>query len=257
MDLSLKHMFTWLWAKNRKVRRLVNLHRLLRVVKPYTMVDDQRLIVLYGLACEAASISDGDFVECGVCNGGTAAVLGTAVRDLSSARLLLFDTFEGLPPPGPVDGPKAPGFDGKLKGSVENVKAVLRKVRFPSDRTEIHKGLFCDTFQHATTRKVALLHIDADWYESVYTCLERFYPLVDDGGVIVIDDFGFWEGAREAVHDYCHAHGIKPLIERVGYWQGFWRKGVQHNRVANRELCWPRPHNRERRLSLMYQVMKA
>jgi O-methyltransferase len=68
------------------------------------------------------------------------------------------------------------------------------------------------------------LHIDADWYDSVFYSLETFYQRVSDGGFIVLDDFGHWEGAREAFYDFCMEHSIKPLIERTGYTQAFWRK---------------------------------
>ena len=60
--------------------------------------------------------------------------------------------------------------------------------------------------------------------------LETFYPLVSDGGIIILDDFGYWEGCREAFYDYCHRHNLKPLVERISSDQLFWYKNKQSNR---------------------------
>jgi O-methyltransferase len=204
--------------------------RLLGVVRPYTMSDPLRLVMLYQLAREAARLGEGALVECGVCNGGSAAVLGAAVRRRAHCTLWLYDTFEGIPAPGTRDGPLAPTYTGLLKGTVEAVLAVLGKVGFPAARAVIRKGLFSDTFQEPLPDRVILLHVDADWYEGVLQTLQTFYARVPPGGVIVLDDFGHWEGARQAFYDFCAAEGIQPLLERAGYTQAFWRKGQEHNR---------------------------
>ncbi len=224
-------------------QHFVNLYLLIRVVRPFTMISGLRLIMLYGLAREMGSNIEGDIVECGVCNGGSAALIGAAIRDYPNCSLLLYDTFEGLPAPSPKDGLLAHKFEGECKGSTEAVLEVLRKTRFPLERVVFRKGLFKDTFNEIPTKCVVLLHIDADWYDSVLHSLRTFYPLIPDGGIIVLDDFGFWEGAREAFYDFCKEQGIKPLLERVGPWQAFWRKGCEHNRsiCANYKngIYWP------------------
>ena len=72
-----------------------------------------------------------------------------------------------------------------------------------------------------------------------------------EGGIIVLDDFGFWEGAREGFYDFCEKQGIKPLLERTGPWQAFWRKGYQHNRNIEdvKSAYWPRPVHYQRPFS--------
>lgn len=204
---------------------------LIALVQTYTMIDPLRLSVLHGLACDLATKGvEGDIVECGVCNGGSAAVIAYPFRHEPIRRLWLYDTFEGLPLPSPEDGPFAKEYVGKCIGSIEKVKEVLRNVEFPLEQVVWRKGLFKDTFKQPLPVKVALLHIDADWHHSVQECLEVFHPRVADGGVIVLDDFGHWEGVRKAFYDFCKKHEIYPLLERVGYTQAFWWKGQEHNR---------------------------
>jgi O-methyltransferase len=79
--------------------------------------------------------------------------------------------------------------------------------------------------------RVALLHCDADWYDSVHIVLRTFYPLIPPGGCVILDDFGYWEGCREAFYDFCLQRGEKPLLERLEADQAYWIKGKTHNRA--------------------------
>lgn len=206
---------------------------LVRAVEPYTMSDPLRLGMLYGLSRETlANRVEGDIVECGVCNGGSAAIMAAGIKDARERRLWLYDTFAGLPAPGEQDGVMAKPYAGQLVGSVESVREVLKKVGFPLDRAVLRQGSFRETFTAPLPERIALLHIDADWYDSVLFALETLYPLVTEGGVIVLDDFGHWEGARKAFYDFCRSAEIEPLLERAGYTQAFWRKGQEHARAV-------------------------
>jgi O-methyltransferase len=172
----------------------------------------------------------GDVVECGVYRGGSAAILGAALGQVTERRLWLFDTFEGLPAPSEQDGKLAQSYEGRLAASVEFLREVMGKVGFPWKQLELRKGLFQDTLRQGLPERIALLHIDADWYESTLLALRVLYPRVSFGGVVVIDDFGYWEGARKAFFTFCREEGAEPLLERVGDTQSFWRKGAEHNR---------------------------
>lgn len=171
----------------------------------------------------------GDIVECGVCNGGTAALLASIIK-LEDRHLWLYDSFQGMPTTTDQDGPEASKWVGQCVGSEQSVKEALQQLNVPIGKTKICKGWFEDTFSKQTPEKIALLHIDADWYSSVKLCLDTFYDKVVDGGYIVLDDFGCWEGCREAFYDFCSDRNIKPLIERAGPYQAFWIKGVTHHR---------------------------
>lgn len=205
--------------------------KLLQSVQPYTMSDPLRLVTLNKLVQELSTNGvAGDIVECGVCNGGSAAVMATAVVQCPERSLWLYDTFEGIPQAHETDGPLAQTLTGHFVGSVQMVREALSKVGYPLERVTLKKGLFRETFKDQLPGNIALLHIDADWYESVLLALQTLYPLVSDGGFIVLDDFGHWEGSRKAFYDFCRAESIQPLLERVGATQAFWRKGLEHNR---------------------------
>lgn len=171
----------------------------------------------------------GDFVECGVYNGGSAGALALALGG-SQKHLWLYDSFEGLPPTLEVDGSEAPELVGHLVGSETLVRESMRVAGLTPERFTIRKGWFKDTFRERLPNKVSLLHIDADWYESVLLSLQTFYHLVSPGGLILLDDFGHWEGCREAFYDFVRACNIKPLLERVGHSQAYWIKDRSHNR---------------------------
>jgi O-methyltransferase len=207
------------------------LRALLRTVRPYTACDPLRLAVLYGLVREIeANRVAGDLVECGVYKGGSAAILAGSLLADRARRLWLFDTFEGLPASAEVDGIEAVSLAGQYAGSVASVHEVLDAVGFQWDRVEVRAGLFSETLRRALPERIALLHIDADWFDSVLQALRALYPVVSDGGFVVLDDFGHWEGTRKAFYAFCREHEIAPLLERVGYTQAFWQKGAEHNR---------------------------
>ena len=87
-----------------------------------------------------------------------------------------------------------------------------------------------DTFCQELPPQVCLLHIDADWFESVDLALNTFYDRVTSGGIIVLDDFGHWEGCRRAFYEFAAKRQIHPLLERFGHTQAFWIKDRKHNR---------------------------
>ena len=204
--------------------RSADVDELIMLVRPYTLLDSMRLAVLHGL-CQEALLVEGEVVECGVCNGGSAAMLAAILRDCPDSTLWLYDVFDDAPP--------AEAFSSATAGyssSVDTVLQVLRRVDFPLDRAVIRKGMFEETFRQPLPAEIRLLHIDAECYDSVLDALCTFYPLVSEGGIIILDDFGHWEGAREAFYDFCAQQNIRPLLERVGYTQAFWRKDHEHNR---------------------------
>ena len=197
-------------------------------VRPYTMLSRARLHALYTLAgvCNREKIP-GAFVECGVWKGGSAAVL--AARR-GGRNLHLFDSFAGCPAPSPLDVNHVgrQGEAGEAAASVRDVLGLLQALGLSSDQdqTTIYPGWFDETVPKASREigRIALLHIDADWFASTWMCLSRFYPLVAPGGYVVIDDYGHWAGARKAVDEYREQEGIAELIrwsDGTGVW---WRK---------------------------------
>ena len=202
---------------------------LLLKVKDFTLCRESKLKSLVSLAQQVSSKNlEGDFVECGVYKGGSAALVAHYLPTTSA--LWLYDSFEGMPPVTEKDGPEAGQWVGECVGSAEEVRDVMARMNISNDRIVIRKGLFQETFVDPLPEKIQFLHIDADWYDSVLLALNVFYHRVVDQGVIILDDFGHWEGCREAFYDFCHATKIKPLLNRFENDQAFWFKGVQHHR---------------------------
>ncbi|AFY62265.1 TylF/MycF/NovP-related O-methyltransferase [Synechococcus sp. PCC 6312] len=202
---------------------------LMRLVKPYTLSDAQRLGSLYHLAetLKTQAIS-GDFVECGVYKGGSAAILARSLSE--NTKIWLFDSFQGMPETTERDGSEAAEWVGACVGQIDDVNAVMKALNISKDQYIIRPGWFEETFQDALPEQVSLLHCDADWYDSVTLVLETFYPRIPVGGCVVLDDFGYWEGCREAFYDFCFRHHEKPILERVGTTQAYWIKGKTHTR---------------------------
>lgn len=202
---------------------------LINKIKPYTLCGPDRIKTLIKLSKDLnLKKIEGDFVECGTYMGGTAAILA---KYMSEARQIwLYDSFEGMPETTEKDGSDAKGWVGRCVGSVKDVKEIMKLLSICEERYIIKKGWFDQTFREELPNKVALLHCDADWYDSVSIVLDTFYHLIPEGGCVILDDFGHWEGSREAFYDFCIRHNEKPLLERVGNGQAYWIKGKLHNR---------------------------
>jgi O-methyltransferase len=192
-----------------------------RTVLPYTMVGLERLKNLDRLARAADRLGlAGDVVECGTCNGGSAAVLARiACRSPLGRHVWLLDSFAGMPPAGERDSLLAAEYTGLCCGSLDRVHEVLRLVGVPEGGVTTVPGWFKDTLPTLDIPRIALLHIDADWYDSVLLCLEHLFDRVVPGGFIVFDDYGYWEGCRMAWKEFRSRRDLNLEvidIDRVG-----------------------------------------
>jgi hypothetical protein len=192
-----------------------------RSVRDFTMASNSRLRALHdGVSAVVSNGIAGDIVECGTARGGSAALLGLAMRARdANRRLWIFDTFEGLPEPSANDPDEeiARRYIGTCKGSIEDVTALLDRLDLLS-RATLVKGLFQDTLHSAAVERVALLHLDGDWYDSVMVCLQVLYDKVSPGGIVQIDDYGYWQGAKKAVADFFEQRGQPvPPLRHIDY----------------------------------------
>jgi len=212
--------------------RSLKLAQLIFTVKPnFTMVKTNNLVNLYNLVQKVNSRSTiGDIVECGVWNGGSAAIMASACASSQGGidrRIWLFDSFAGLPTPGPRDGAmeRKYYFQGMNKGSVEEVKRVFGKLSLPMENIKICAGWFSATLPAADIQRIAILHIDADWYSSVMAVLETMYDKVVPGGFVVLDDYGYWDGCTQAIENFIREHKIDGVkLERVASTGAYFQK---------------------------------
>ncbi|HYM86681.1 MAG TPA: TylF/MycF/NovP-related O-methyltransferase, partial [Pseudoxanthomonas sp.] len=64
---------------------------------------------------------------------------------------------------------------------------------------------------------IALLRLDTDWYESTRHEMIHLFPRLCVGGVLILDDYGHWLGARRAVDEYLGEHNVPLFLQRIDY----------------------------------------
>ena len=200
--------------------------------KPYTMTSPERMYSLYK-SIEYTLNNDikGDFVECGVWRGGSSMLIALTLlqKGISNRNIYCYDTFEGMSTPTEVDlahsGESAHQLlseQDKLKedsvwcySPLEAVKKNLLSTGYPEKHLFFVKGKVEDTLPSTTPANISLLRLDTDWYESTRVEMDILYPLLQEQGILIIDDFGFWEGARRAIVEYFEKKGQKPYLHRI------------------------------------------
>jgi O-methyltransferase len=186
--------------------------KLIFKVVPNTQSTYQKLSALHDAACqlEAQGIH-GSFVECGVRNGGSAAVIAAVAERYSKRDVWLFDSWEGLPDPTAHDMTHdgQPGYRGQALGHMERVKDLLfTKMNLDPKKIHLEKGWFDKTIPIVKENlgQIALLNLDCDWYDSVKFCMEELYPRVVTGGFVFVDDYFYWQGAKKAIDEFMKQH---------------------------------------------------
>jgi hypothetical protein len=204
--------------------------KLILAVKPYTLITYARLSELYekAVSLEKKQIN-GSFVECGVCNGGSAGILSWVARHNRNRRIWLFDSWEGMPEPTASDISSfgALGKKGIALGSEIRTRELLfGKLALRTDNIRLVKGWFNDTIipQKEAISDIALLHLDCDWYESVKYCLNELYDRVVQGGYVFIDDYGDWKGCKMAVDEFIRERGLSVELIKIDYTGVFLQK---------------------------------
>ncbi len=188
--------------RKRSKRPFLKLQEPFYSVYPYTQVHPLRQENLLRLALESESHNvPGAIVECGVLDGGTAALMAQATSG-SGRDVHLFDSWQGLPTTTEKDGEAAAVWTGEDIGSPNRVISIMKRLDVDLKRLRLHKGWFHETFPNVEIPKIALLHIDADLYESVKICLEKWVPSLAPGGYVQIDDYAAFVGCRRAVDEF-------------------------------------------------------
>jgi O-methyltransferase len=204
-----------------------------RQVQPYTVTSPERIVALI----EATKYITrrripGAIVECGVWRGGSMMAVARTLQLLGETdrELYLFDTFEGMSAPTNRDvdfaGQHAENLlattERKESGvwvcvPLENVQRAVGSVGYPAARIHYVRGKVEDTIPASAPDRIALLRLDTDWYESTRHELEHLYPRLVSGGVIIIDDYGHWKGARQATDEFIAATADFGMLTRIDY----------------------------------------
>jgi len=203
---------------------------IIRAVKPFTMTSPEKLnALIYAVRHVVRHEIPGDIVECGVWRGGSMlAVAKTLIEAGDTERdLHLYDTYEGMSEPTEhdrrQDGRSAAEMLGAAErsapiwayASLEDVQETMRTSGYPAERIHYYKGKVEDTIPADIPDRISVLRLDTDWYESTRHELTHLWPRLVPGGVLLIDDYGWWEGARRAVDEWLAETGAPVLLLRM------------------------------------------
>lgn len=201
-----------------------------REVAPFTMTSPERIAALVEAVRHVSRHAiAGDIVECGVWRGGSMLAVARTLLELGERRRLhLFDTFDGMPPPGPEDldltGVHAADLmaaEDRETGTVwarsplEEARQNVLASGYPAADVRFVRGRVEETIPEQAPDRIAILRLDTDWYESTRHELVHLYPRLAVGGVLIIDDYGHWQGARRAVDEYFSGYGGRMLLNRI------------------------------------------
>lgn len=203
-------------------------------VRSYTMVSPERLQAL----CQAvAHITmariPGAIVECGVWRGGCMMAVAKQLLALNDRKrdLYLFDTFSGMTPPTTRDttilgeaatdllnaSRKVEGASVWCVAGKQDVAENMSSTGYPQDRIHLVEGRVEESLPQSAPKEIALLRLDTDWYASTKHEMEHLFPRLMPGGILIIDDYGHWQGCRQAVDEYLLSHQIDLFLARSDY----------------------------------------
>jgi hypothetical protein len=238
-------MFEWWRQQLKTIRRRCRLHKVMRDlstedrdiierVLPFTMLSPDRLYAFMQATRHVVRTNvPGGIVECGVWKGGAVMASLLTMRQMNRADrdYFLYDTFAGMPAPTAADKQ----YDGEAlaaafakrqlsedtsswcRGEFSEVERNIRSAGYEASRIQFVKGRVEETIPRVMPEQIAVLRLDTDWYASTRHELEHLYPRLSAGGVLIVDDYGHWRGARQAVDEYFESHKIPMLLHRTDY----------------------------------------
>ena len=175
---------------------------------------------------------EGDVVECGVWRGGSSMVMASKLKGAQNTdrELFMYDTYDGMSEPSEKDLQ----HDGQAAGNmlaesdkekdqiwcysaIDEVKENMRLTGFDISKIHFIQGKVEDTIPNMIPDKIAILRLDTDWYESTKHEMIHLFPRLVKGGVLIIDDYGHWQGARKAIDEYFEEHNVNILLNRIDY----------------------------------------
>jgi O-methyltransferase len=203
---------------------------IIRQCREFTLTSPERLLAAIRSAEYLTRHGiEGDIVECGVWRGGSSMAIALSLihHNDTSRNLYLYDTYDGMPPPSENDldlhGQMASELLEKdpanfvCRASAEDVEKNMAATGYPQNKIHIVKGPVEKTIPANMPQNIAMLRLDTDWYESTLHEMQHLFPALATSGVIIIDDYGHWKGARKAVDEYLANTGTKLYLARIDY----------------------------------------
>ncbi len=201
----------------------------------YTLIQVERMYSLYkAVQYVIKKEIPGDFVECGVWKGGASMMMAKTLLKLgvTDRKLYMYDTYAGMTEPTqedysimsgatPVDqiwqGQQADDHNDWCFSPLEDVKEAMKKTGYPMEQIVFVKGPVEQTIPQTMPATIAILRLDTDWYSSTKHEMEHLFPRLSQGGVLILDDYGYWAGARKAADEYLEKHNTPLFLHRDDY----------------------------------------
>jgi hypothetical protein len=202
--------------------------KIVEQTRPFTQTTPESIFAFKN-AIEYVMRNDiaGEIVECGVWKGGSMMAAALTLLNLGiKRRLYLFDTFAGMTTPTAVDRDRSGRSaiqdfeEGRLEKNnvpLEEVRANLRSTGYDENLITYVQGPVEETLPDNAPEAIAILRLDTDWYESTRHELQHLFPRLTGGGVLIIDDYGYWRGARQAVDEFIHDQKLPLLLNRIDH----------------------------------------
>jgi O-methyltransferase len=208
--------------------------RIFNDCKPFTFTTVEPMYSLYqSVQYVIKNNIPGDFVECGVWKGGSAMLIAKTLvaSNITNRKIYLYDTFEGMSEPTEKDVDFKGENASKLLtdsdkfsqksvwcySAIDEVKNNLYTTNYPSENLIFVKGKVEDTIPTTIPTQISLLRLDTDWHESTHHEFVHLFPILSKQGVLIVDDYGHWKGAREATDQYFSDNNIHLLLNRIDY----------------------------------------
>ena len=220
---SMSQVKRWEWQLRSLLDNAIVRYKLARLqvrYQHYSMVPKPIFIENLYLCHRLARHVEGSVVECGVWRGGISAAMTHVLG--AHRKYYLFDSFEGLPPAKEIDGKAAlawqhditsPTYFDNCRAGIESAERAMSMSAAKDYR--LIRGWFSETLpSFVPGEPIAVLRLDADWYDSTTECLNRLYRYVAKGGLVLIDDYYTWDGCSRAVHDFLSATKSEDRIRQ-------------------------------------------
>jgi hypothetical protein len=200
--------------------------------REYSMTSPERMYSLWQAVRHVVRYDiPGDLVECGVWRGGSAMMMALTLlqQGVRDRGIWLYDTFAGMTRPGEVDRRAKDNAEMISRwehfqrdthnewtyASLDEVKENMARTGYPMERLNFVKGEVESTLPGTRPEAISALRLDTDWYQSTYHELTHLYPLLSRGGVLLLDDYGSFQGAKKAVDQYIQEQNLDLLLQRV------------------------------------------
>ena len=205
---------------------------IVRSVQPFTMASPERIVnVILAIKYVVQQRVPGDIVECGVWRGGSMMAAALTLRALgdTSRQLYLYDTFEGMSEPTEKDrSADGQSADALLRqeqrgtgiwccASLDDVRQNLLSTGYPENQIHFVRGKVEDTIPAVMPQAIAWLRLDTDWFESTRHELTHLFPRLQRWGPLIVDDYGHWQGARDALDEFLSQLPQPTFLHRIDY----------------------------------------